>query len=343
MTPHTKQKDITLPRVIFGTSALGNLYTALPYEVKEEIVGECVRNSQGTVVFDSAGKYGAGLALESLGNCLDNLNVSPESVIISNKLGWYRTNLKTPEPTFEPGVWKDLKFDAVQKISYEGILECFRQGNLLLGKYTPQLISVHDPDEYLAIARTSAEEDKLYQDILEAYKALLSLKKTHQVLVGVGAKSWKAIERIYADIKLDWVMIANSMTIKNHPPELLNFMEKLKLDGVKIINSAVFHAGFLTGGDYYDYKLIKPDTNEHKEIFKWRDEFFELCREFNIKPATACVQFALSAPGVVSIALNTTNPKRVKENIGMAYEVVPAPFWKAMKEKGLISKEYNYL
>jgi len=343
MTADTERKEIALPRVIFGTSALGNLYTALPYEVKEEIVGECVRNSQGTVLFDSAGKYGAGLALESLNKCLDNLNVVPESVIVSNKLGWYRTDLRAPEPTFEPGVWKDLKFDAVQKISYEGILECFKQGNLLLGKYTPQLISVHDPDEYLAIARTSAEEDKLYQDILEAYKALLSLKETHQVLVGVGAKSWRAIERIYADIKLDWVMIANSMTIKNHPPDLLDFMEKLKLDGVKIINSAVFHAGFLTGGDYYDYKLIKPDNAEHKEIFNWRDDFFELCRKFNIKPATACVQFALSAPGVVSIALNTTNPKRVKENLEMAYEVVPAGFWKAMKEKGLISKDYNYL
>lgn len=42
---------------------------------------------QKPVVFDCAGKYGAGLALQSLGNCLKILNVKPENVLISNKLG----------------------------------------------------------------------------------------------------------------------------------------------------------------------------------------------------------------------------------------------------------------
>ena len=334
---------IQLPKVIFGTSALGNLYTALPLEAKKEIVANCVKYSESPVVFDSAGKYGAGLALESLGQCLEALNVDPAKVIISNKLGWCRTELLTEEPTFEPGVWRDLKFDAVQKISYEGILECFREGNELLGKYKPQFISIHDPDEYLALAKNPEQEEKLYADILEAYKALLSLKENNDVFIGVGAKSWKIIERIYKDIKLDWVMFANSMTIRKHPQDLLAFMEQLREDGVKIVNSAVFHAGFLTGGDYYDYRLIQPDTEENKAIFKWREDFFQLCAEHEVKPAAACVQFALSAPGVVSIALNTTNPKRVKENVQLAQEEIPAAFWAAMKEKELIANHYNYL
>jgi len=343
MTVATAQRKLNLPKVIFGTSALGNLYTALPIEVKEQIVSNCVKHSPSTVVFDSAGKYGAGLALESLAECLNRLNADPESVLISNKLGWYRTELKTEEPTFEPGVWRDLKFDAVQKISYEGILECFEQGNQLLGKYAPQLISIHDPDEYLATAKSPAEEEELYKDVLEAYKALSTLREKHNVLIGVGAKTWKTIQRIANDINLDWVMFANSMTIRKHPKELLQFMEELKAKGVQIINSAVFHAGFLTGGDYYDYKLIKPDTEENKAIFKWREDFFRLCNEFNVKPAAACVQFALSAPGVVSIALNTTNPNRVEENVQLAYQEIPNEFWAALKNEGLISKDYKYL
>src|SRR5690606_40256617 len=71
--------------------------------------------------FDSAGKYGAGLSLESLGKCLAQLGTDPSKVIISNKLGWYRVPLETAEPTFEPGVWKGLNYDAVQRISYDGI------------------------------------------------------------------------------------------------------------------------------------------------------------------------------------------------------------------------------
>src|SRR5438067_988600 len=104
--------DISLPKVIFGTSGLGNLYVALSDEVKCAIVAESVRCSPKPAVFDSAGKYGAGLALESLGKSLAQLKISPSNVLISNKLGWLRTPLKTPEPTFEPGVWRDLKYDA---------------------------------------------------------------------------------------------------------------------------------------------------------------------------------------------------------------------------------------
>jgi D-threo-aldose 1-dehydrogenase len=169
--------QLNLPRVIFGTSGLGNLFVALEEEVKLDIIRECVRLSNGKVVFDSAGKYGAGLALETLGKCLRQLNVHPDNVVISNKLAWVRTELKTEEPSFEPGVWKNLKHDAIQKISYDGIIECFDQGNQLLNGYNPQMVSVHDPDEYIATARDYQHSQKLYEDILDAYEALYDLKR----------------------------------------------------------------------------------------------------------------------------------------------------------------------
>ncbi|NMC40777.1 MAG: aldo/keto reductase, partial [Bacteroidales bacterium] len=140
--------SVFIPPVIFGTSALGNLYSALSDETKTAIVEECLRHVPAPVVFDSAGKYGAGLALEKLGGILSMLGARQEDVIISNKLGWLRTPLQTPEPTFEKGVWFGIKNDARQNISYDGILECWEQGNNLLGgKFQPQLVSVHDPDE----------------------------------------------------------------------------------------------------------------------------------------------------------------------------------------------------
>lgn len=328
-----------LPKVIFGTSGLGNIFVALDDHIKHDIIAECVKHSAGKVVFDSAGKYGAGLALEVLGRHLRELNVDQSNVIISNKLGWYRTELKTPEPTFEPGVWVGLKHDAVQKISYQGMLECFEQGNELLNGYIPQMVSVHDPDEYLAAADSPEDEAKRYQDILDAYRALADLKAAGKVeSIGVGAKDWRSIYRIAQDVKLDWVMIANSLTIKTHPLELLKFMADLEEQGVSIINSAVFHSGFLIGGDFYDYKLVDENLPVHKEHLKWRDEFNQICQKYNIKPAEACVAFALKAPGVKSIALSTTNPKRVENNIKMANTVIPSQFWVEMINKGLIKK-----
>lgn len=329
------QTQTVLPKVIFGTSALGNLYTALDYKDKLAIVAECIRHSPKPVVFDSAGKYGAGLALESLGASLKDLGVQPEDVIISNKLGWMRTELLGSEPTFEPGVWKNLQYDAIQNISYDGIMACFEQGNDLLGEYSPQMVSVHDPDEYLLAAGNEQERAKRYQDILDAYRALSDLKEAGKVTaVGVGAKDWRIIERISKDVKLDWVMIANSMTVHSHPEDLLAFMKQLEEQGIMIINSAVFNAGFLIGSDYYNYRLA--DKEKDAELFRWREKFFSVCEKYHVKPAEACVRFGLSAPGVRSIALNTSSAKRVKGNVEMANVEIPDAFWKELREQGLI-------
>lgn len=329
-----------LPQIIFGTSGLGNLYIALEQNVKQAIVSECLKHSSTPAVFDSAGKYGAGLALESLGQCLQHLRVNPDDVLISNKLGWLRTELKTEEPTFEPGVWKDLRHDAVQKVSYDGILECFEQGNRLLAPYQSRMVSVHDPDEYLAAAVNAIDWDNRYQDILDAYIALNELKFAGKVSsIGVGAKDWRIIQKISMDVALDWVMIANSMTVHDHPRDLLVFMQKLHQQGIKIINSAIFNAGFLTGSDYYNYRKISRETEP--DLYLWRDMFYQLCEAYELLPAAVCTAFALHAPGVRSVAINTTNPARVAVNNRLGDVQIPASFWQQMREFKLIDNTYE--
>jgi len=336
-----RKTGVKIPPIIFGTSSLGNLYRALDDQSKLDIVAECFKNVQ-VPVFDSAGKYGAGLALEMLGKCLKQLKINPEDVIISNKLGWLRTELKTPEPNFERGVWFDLKHDAIQKVNYNGIIECFNQGNELLGgTYKPQLLSVHDPDEYINQGKNQEEKEKLFSDILEAYEALAFLKKQGLVkAIGIGSKDWTIITKVTEHVELDWVMFANSLTIMNHPPELLAFIDKLFKKGVTIINSAVFHGGFLTGSDYYDYKLITPETDSIK--FRWREAFFALCEKYKVTPSIACVNFAMTPPGVAAISLNTSNPNRVKNNVESVTAKVPKEFYAEMVKKGLICKDYPF-
>lgn len=326
-----------LPKIIFGTSALGNLFSEPTHEEKKAVVQE-ILNHMETPVFDSAGKYGAGLALEELGQCLDELGVDPAKVLISNKLGWKRVPLVTPEPTFEPGAWVNLKNDAVQAISYEGILACYEQGNELLGKYASKIVSVHDPDEYLAGAKDEAELQKRREDVLGAYKALAELKAAGKVQsVGVGAKDISVIDFISDHVQLDWAMFACSVTPYAHGEVARGLLAKLGKQKVQVINSAVFNAGFLIGGDHFDYRKVERDADP--ELFEWRDKFNELCSEFGIKPAAACVQFSFLFPEIVSVALNTTKPSRVGSNVELANAVVPAAFWEKMKKAGLINKE----
>ena len=90
---------LQVPGVIYGTSYLGNLYRKLPYREKLELMKGWFRCTEKPVVIDTAGKYGAGLALEVIGRGLAELGIRPEEVIISNKLGWYRVPLTSDEPT----------------------------------------------------------------------------------------------------------------------------------------------------------------------------------------------------------------------------------------------------
>lgn len=334
-----------LPSVIFGSSALGNLYEAPSDERKLAISAAWMMHGESPVLIDSAGKYGAGLALECIGNNLRKLGVAAESVAISNKLGWYRTPLQTSEPTFEPGVWVGVEHDAQQRISRQGIIDCWEQGNGLLGApYQPKLVSVHDPDEFLAAAVDDNDRLRRENDLYDAYESLFDLKQRGEVqAVGVGAKDWRVAKQIAERMPLDWVMIANCLTIHTHPPELLRWIDQLASRGVTVINSAVFNAGFLVGGDFYNYRAIDIESSHDQQLLAWRKKFLGLCDGHGVRPAEACVQFGLSPPAVSSVALNTSNPDRVADCVQLANTTLPELFWVDAKRDGIIDSNFPYL
>ncbi|WP_319229010.1 aldo/keto reductase [Draconibacterium orientale] len=336
---------LTCPQIIYGTSYLGNLYRELSEDEKLNLMQEWFKVADGKVMIDSAGKYGAGLALEVIGQGLEKLGVHPSQITISNKLGWYRVPLTSAEPTFEPGAWANLKYDAVQKISYNGILECWQQGcELLGGKFKPEIVSVHDPDEYLMAASNDKDREKRKDNILGAYKALFELKQKGEVkAVGIGSKDWLVIKELYEEVKFDWVMFANKFTVYHHPKAIVDFMIQLEKDGVGIINSAIFNAGFLTGGEYFDYRLVDPKNPEDQHLFAWREKFFVICRKHHVAPGDACFKFALSAPQVAAVALNPSKPQRMAHNKALLGQEFPEAFWAELKNEQIIDTEYPYL
>lgn len=330
---------VRLPPIVFGVSSLGNLYHAPSDETKLAISRAWFDNVAAPVAIDAAGKYGAGLALEVLGRNLRTLGVRPEVVLLSNKLGWKRTPLTGPEPTFEPGAWVGLENDAERRISYDGILACWEEGNRLLGEpYRAQLLSVHDPDEYLDAAADEADRERRLDDIRGAYKALAELKASGEALaIGVGAKDWRVVKEIDGLVQLDWVMLANSLTIYRHPPEVIAFVADLASRGVGVINSAVFNAGFLVGGTHFDYRPVTRD--ESPTLFDWRERFFAVCGEHDVSPAVACVQFGLSPPGVQAVAMNTGKPGRIAEDVAAVETRLPDEFWRALRDEELIETQ----
>ncbi len=314
-----------LTPVIFGTSCLGNLYKVVPFETKVAIAAEWFKAFARPVI-DSAGKYGAGLSLACIGQALRALGKWPGDLAISVKLGWRRSRRLAPgeEPTFEPGAWAGLEWDAVQDISYDGIRRCYAEAEELLGGYPIDLVSVHDPDEYLAAKGASAQDD-----ILGAYAALGELKARGAVKgVGIGAKDGRVIERLWrAGVTFDWAMFACAPTLLAHPPELLDFVRELKAAGVTLIDSAVFNGGFLTGGDMIDYR--RADPVKDAAAFAFRDRYLALCRAHGLDPAAPAVEYAYRL-GFDAVALNTSSPRRILQNAAYATARAGDAFWQEL-------------
>lgn len=331
MTTYLTRDGLEITPVIFGTSCLGNLYRVLPYETKLELVKAWFRTAAKPSI-DSAGKYGAGLALESIGRALRELAIPADGITVSVKLGWRRKPLATAEPTFEPGVWAGLEYDAEQDISYHGIMRCYEEASELLdGTCSIDLVSVHDPDEFLAGGGT-------VDDILGAYRALFELKQAGRVrAVGIGAKDWHVIRGLYKSIPFDWVMFACAPTILRHPRELREFMRILKDDRVGIIDSALFNGGFLTGGSMLDYR--KADPVRDARMFQKRADYLAVCEEFSIDPAAAAVEFGFRQPGVIAVSLNTSDPARIPMNASYATHHAPAEFWNELIRRKVIEDE----
>jgi D-threo-aldose 1-dehydrogenase len=62
-----------------------------------------------------------------------------------------------------------------------------------------------------------------------------------------------------------------------------------------------------------------------------------------VSPAAACVRFALSHPAVACVALNTSRPEQVRANVALGEAHVPSRFWSAMKDAGLLRRDYPHV
>lgn len=332
---------LKLPPLVFGATSLGNLFRASSDEEKAAIVRAWTTSQLSPVVIDSAGKYGAGMSLEVIGRELDALDVDPSSVVISNKLGWRRKPLHGDKPSFEPDAWFDLEYDAEQDISRDGIIRCWEEGEELLGRYTAQLVSVHDPDDFLAAAKDEGERKERYRQIVEAYGALAELKASGAVAaVGIGAKNWKTVELLLEDCDFDWVMLANSWTILKHPPELDAFLHDLLGRSIPVINSALFHGGFLLGGELFDYRLVDPSKAEDQELLGFRQALNELCDEFETSVFRLGIEFGMAHPAVHSVALSSSRGGRVSGHVDVVEQVASSPLpealWQALQDRSLL-------
>ena len=322
-----------MPPIVFGSTALGNAFQVVPDVTKLEMCSKWFDHVAPPVFIDTAGKYGAGLALEVIGRSLAKFEIPPRRWLSAISSGG-SAPLRTSEPIFEPGVWIDIEHDAVQRISYDGILECWDEGCRLLGPHIDLGLrrstiptNISPPPARLTIAAAASTT-------FSTPIALAELKLRGDVAaVGVGAKDWHAVRKSLPpsrSIGSCSRIASRSCVIRRTWWHSCGVWLTRRRDH----QFGRFHAGFLVGGRYFDYRVVGPENDADQALFAWRKSFVALCEAHGISPLHACVQFGFSAVRVsLPWRLNTSHADRVGKNVAAVLTPVPQQFWATFRKK----------
>ena len=211
-----------------------------------------------------------------------------------------------------------------QQSSGQGIAECWEKSCLLLGDdYRPKLVSIDRPDD-------------------DAWRAANELKNAGQVAgVGMVVNDLQGATDLVSPLEPDWLTLAGGFTLMRQRAEAVALMATATEKQVPIVLAGVFEGGFLVGGNQLDGRGLNADDSANRALFAWRKAFVALCDGHGIRPAHACIQFAISAPSVVAVLVESSYADRVAENIKSVCQKVPDNFWESMREEGLLAKEWQ--
>ncbi len=169
--------------------------------------------------------------------------------------------------------------------------------------------------------------------LITAPCALVALKQTGAVrAIGIEAFDWRAVEKIATSAPIDFLTLVSGLSVLYHPPELLDFIDRLHQRNIAVVIAAPFHNGFLVGGNYLDGRQLNRDLETDRKLFAWRKSFAALCHGHGVTPAHANLQFILSTPGVTAVRLTTTYPDRIAENVQSIATPVPRALWMSLQE-----------
>ncbi|MEU0333505.1 aldo/keto reductase [Streptomyces sp. NPDC006193] len=317
----------------FGTAPLGNMFRAIPDEEAAATVEAAWEH--GIRYFDTAPFYGAGLAELRLGEVL--AGHPRDEFVLSTKVG--RLILDEEEDPsaralgekgglFEHGrrnkIVDDYTADATLR-SVEDSLKRLRTDRL-------DIVWVHDVaqdfhgDEWLAVYETARTG---------AFRVLQRLRDEGVIKGwGLGVNRVEPLE-LTLDLdepKPDAFLLAGRYTLLDHERALQRLLPAAAAQNVDIVVGGPYSSGVLAGGQHFEYQQAPPAVVAKVERIK------ALAAQHGIGVKAAALQFSLAHPATAAVIPGATRPSRVAEDVAALGETVPAAFWSALRQEGLIAE-----
>jgi D-threo-aldose 1-dehydrogenase len=306
---------IVIPPIAFRTDVLNS--PVLADQTKRLICIEWFNRIEPPVFIDVVHPEEHDSRSDTLGRMLTHLDAAPGDVVINLEL----------DPRGES---RNLAEPHLIRSQFGEVCDLFDKNHL------PRLVTLRLPMADDAV--TVRTVNSTLPNAIDLLHELQSLKTRNRLAaVGVALHDWRLGQQLLGNAGFDFVKLQRGPTIRHHPAEMLRWLADLAARSIPVITAGVFHGGFLVGGTTFDGLAIRPDEDTGKTLFTWRKAFTALCHGHGVRPAHACIQFALRIPGIGAVSLNTAHLERVAEGVEAATTPVPSALWQSMKEEGLLT------
>jgi D-threo-aldose 1-dehydrogenase len=292
--------QVAVTEMGLGTASIGNLYRKVS---EKEAIQTIHRAFQlGIRLFDTAPLYGRTSSETRLGKALKD--IPRGEYILSTKVG----RLVTPTR-----ITLDFSKDGVRR-SLDGSLE-------RLGVDRIDIVHLHDPDAHYRVA------------LDQGFPALAALREQGVIgAVSAGMNQWQMLLDFAQNADFDCFMLAGRYTLLEQGA--LGFLEYCHQRGIGVLAAGVYNSGILGSEPRADAKFNYATVPG--PVLEKANRLAVVCRGFNVSLRAAAVQFVRMHPAVSALVIGAESPRQISESVQAFGAVIPADFWAALKQIGLI-------
>lgn len=325
-------RDILQGKLGFGTAPLGNMYRNIPEE--EAIATVDAAWESGIRYFDTAPLYGSGLAEIRLGEALSKRN--RDEYVLSTKVGRIISD--------------ELEDPSARDLGEKGGLFEFGRKNKIINDYSADA-TLRSIEDSLKRLQTDRIDFVYIHDIAQdfygdewlsqfetartgAFRVLTRLREEGVIKGwGLGVNRVEPIELLMdlEEVKPDVSLLAGRYTLLDHERALQRLMPTAIKNNMEIVVGGPYSSGVLAGGTHFEYQKASPEIMAKVEKLKG------IADRHQISIKAAALQFSLANPAVAAAIPGASKPERIAEDKAALNTVIPAAFWKEMREQKLIA------
>jgi D-threo-aldose 1-dehydrogenase len=316
--------DLFAPRIGLGTAVLGNFQQAISDDDAIAVIDQALH--KGIRYIDTAPLYGHGLAEERVGRAI--ATTPREELVVSTKVGrLLREGAPRDDSQYHDGIpfYKDVPAAGpVWDFSYDGVRRSVEESLQRTGIDRFDVLHMHDPDDHLEQARTTA------------YRALRDLRADGMVTaIGAGMNRSAPLTEMVRGCELDVVLLAGRYTLLDQS-SMADLMPLCEKRGVSVVVGGVFNSGILVDPSPDAHFNYLPADNA---ILAKASAIQDVCRRHGVSLAAAAVQFPLAHPRVCTVLLGPRTISELEMDQGLFDVEIPPQLWRDLRRRGLLSDD----